>query len=120
MHLDSINNPNAPFKKYIAEVLRIIFSCVVDPFSKINPFKIKERKNLSKCNGYLRDLAKKVILEKIEQLKNHEINPKNDLFTIFLDATRDDAIDLEIMIDDFITFFIAGQETTANSLGKLT
>lgn len=28
-------------------------------------------------------------------------------------------MDLEIMIDDFITFFIAGQETTANTLGTV-
>ena len=29
---------------------------------------------------------------------------------------EDDQLDLEAMIDDFITFFIAGQETTANTL----
>ena len=29
---------------------------------------------------------------------------------------EDDGIDLDLMIDDFATFFVAGQETTANSL----
>ena len=29
---------------------------------------------------------------------------------------EDKEMDLEMMIDDFVTFFIAGQETTANTL----
>ena len=29
---------------------------------------------------------------------------------------KDDELDLEALIDDFVTFFIAGQETTANTL----
>lgn len=29
---------------------------------------------------------------------------------------EEDKIDLELMVDDFMTFFIAGQETTANTL----
>jgi len=58
-----------------------------------------------------------VILERINQLKNQEISSKNDILTAILEASKDNEMDLEIMIDDFITFFIAGQETTANTLG---
>jgi cholesterol 24(S)-hydroxylase len=34
-----------------------------------------------------------------------------------LNILEDNTLDLEMMIDDFVTFFIAGQETTANTLG---
>jgi cholesterol 24(S)-hydroxylase len=37
------------------------------------------------------------------------------VFIIFVNQ-EDEDMDLEAMIDDFITFFIAGQETTANTL----
>jgi cholesterol 24(S)-hydroxylase len=29
---------------------------------------------------------------------------------------EENKLDLEVLVDDFITFFIAGQETTANAL----
>jgi cholesterol 24(S)-hydroxylase len=32
------------------------------------------------------------------------------------DTTADEDMDMELMVDDFVTFFIAGQETTANTL----
>jgi hypothetical protein len=31
-------------------------------------------------------------------------------------SVEDDDLDLESMVDDFLTFFLAGQETTANAL----
>ena len=37
----------------------------------------------------------------------------NELFN----NTENEGLDIELMIDDFTTFFIAGQETTANTLG---
>jgi cholesterol 24(S)-hydroxylase len=30
--------------------------------------------------------------------------------------TEDDKLDIDALIDDFVTFFLAGQETTANTL----
>lgn len=90
-------------------------------------------------NNFLRETGKNLILERINQIKNNEIDSKNDILTAVLEkssnltllmfrlkndyrfyfTTEDDKIDLEIMIDDYITFFIAGQETTANTLGKI-
>ena len=37
------------------------------------------------------------------------------MLIIFNKETKSD-LDYEILIDDFVTFFIAGQETTANAL----
>ncbi len=38
--------------------------------------------------------------------------------SVFFSATVDD-FDMEAALDDFVTFFIAGQETTANTMSFL-
>lgn len=38
-------------------------------------------------NKFLRESGKKVILERINQIKNHEINPKNDILTSILETS---------------------------------
>jgi hypothetical protein len=44
------------------------------------------------------------------------LSAPSDLLSIVLKSWENEEFDLEDMIDDFITFFIAGQETTANTL----
>lgn len=34
----------------------------------------------------------------------------------FINFTEDEEFEIEAMVDDFVTFFIAGQETTATTL----
>jgi cholesterol 24(S)-hydroxylase len=43
------------------------------------------------------------------------LNQKFKSYVILINEGSDD-LDVETMIDDFMTFFLAGQETTANKL----
>lgn len=80
----------------------------------------------------LREFAKKHINERIADIANKE-NMPNDILSIILNLKGERIIkvkllpyikfyldsseyDIEELIDHFITFFIAGQETTANTL----
>lgn len=83
----------------------------------MNVFKWREVREFKKHVRFLRNTGKEKILERIEMLKNQDPNLPNDILTDILKANKDDSLDIEMMIDDFITFFIAGQETTANTLG---
>lgn len=49
--------------------------------------KYKDKKEFIKYNQFLRDTGKKVILERINQLKNQEISSKNDILTAILEAS---------------------------------
>ncbi len=80
-------------------------------------------------------MAKEQIINRIENIRNNLYTP-SDLLSITLKVYRklkwklslkikriqfninegDKILDMEDMIDDFITFFVAGQETTANAL----
>ncbi len=53
--------------------------------------------------------------ERLESIKNKDYVP-NDILSAILDNWKSDNIDIEMLIDDFVTFFIAGQETTAKAL----
>ena len=89
---------------------------------------------------YIRDLCRKKVLERLNAFKNNEhlpndiltailknySNNKNILFhklktyifiLLFLNVIKeDDDLDIELMTDDFTTLFVAGQETTSNTL----
>jgi cholesterol 24(S)-hydroxylase len=83
----------------------------------LNPFNIGKKLKLRRLNGILRNTGREKILERINNFKNEDPNLTNDILGNILKSSNDDNFDLELMIDDFVTFFIAGQETTANTLG---
>ena len=60
---------------------------------------------------YLRALGKAKILERMS-----ESGDGKDILSSIVNSSKLETVDLETMVDNFITFFIAGQETTANAL----
>lgn len=117
MNIDSVNDENTPFNRTITESLKIIEGNLRDPLGNYNPLKLPTKYRLRKMNNFLRGVGKEKILERIEMFKNQDPNLPDDILTNILKSNKDESLDLEIMIDDFVTFFIAGQETTANTLG---
>ena len=87
---------------------------------------------------YLRNVGREKIIERINAMNRGEAIEQNDILSgILMSASKTyltrslvrstcnfiwsfieeaEKIDLEMMIDNFLTFFIAGQETTANAL----
>lgn len=118
MDTDTLNNPNNKLNQYVAESLKGFFKYVSYSMTKLNYFlpnewfyKIKYKKIVAK----LRKMGKDQISNRIQVLKDGLYTP-SDLLSITLKNYQNESLDMEDMIDDFITFFIAGQETTANTL----
>jgi cholesterol 24-hydroxylase len=70
------------------------------------------RKNIK----YVRDTGRKIINERLKAMKDGDYTPNDILSSILINWKDSEEFDLEAMVDDFVTFFIAGQETTANTL----
>nr|QUF59384.1 cytochrome p450 CYP3049B2 [Brachionus angularis] len=115
MNIDSINNQEIKFNLYINNILIAVNKYFQNPLEKFKPINITEKQDIKKMIRYLRQVGKEKINQRIKAFKNGE-NLPNDILTAILNNSKEDYFDLEVMIDDFITFFIAGQETTANTL----
>ncbi|XP_074647078.1 cholesterol 24-hydroxylase-like [Tubulanus polymorphus] len=63
----------------------------------------------------LRNFGQMCFEKRMKIMENEEV--PNDILTSILKQFRnDDSLTIEDLIDDFITFFIAGQETTSNAV----
>jgi cholesterol 24(S)-hydroxylase len=135
MNLDTVNNPENEFNKNITKSLSGLIQFIFDPLIKFKPNKWSFIRESKKVFRYLRDIGRKALISRLNAMKNGEYLP-NDILQTILEANskkfkiklfkkmslnyvlnaEDDEIDIEKMVDDFVTFFIAGQETTASAL----
>uniref|UniRef100_A0A8C9WMN4 Cholesterol 24-hydroxylase n=1 Tax=Scleropages formosus TaxID=113540 RepID=A0A8C9WMN4_SCLFO len=104
------------FPKAIETVLKGMVYCLRDPMMLFKPWKWKFIKEVKDAIKYLRKTGEKCITERKRAMRNGESVPKDILTQILKSAEQDQHDDLEQMLDNFLTFFIAGQETTANQL----
>uniref|UniRef100_A0A8C9WPH1 Cholesterol 24-hydroxylase n=1 Tax=Scleropages formosus TaxID=113540 RepID=A0A8C9WPH1_SCLFO len=106
----------SPFPKAIEKVLNGIVYYIRDPM--MLPWKWKFIKEVKDAIKLLRKTGEKCITERKRAMRNGESVPKDILTQILKSAGKFEYQhdDLEQMLDNFLTFFIAGQETTANQL----
>ncbi|XP_033626983.1 cholesterol 24-hydroxylase-like [Asterias rubens] len=89
-----------------------------NPLLWLSPFKdhIKLRREVRAASKRMREIGRQCIMGQMEALKQGEKLDNNILSHILQSAAPagdSNVIDLELMIDHFVTFFLAGQETTA-------
>ncbi|PIK56140.1 putative cholesterol 24-hydroxylase [Apostichopus japonicus] len=88
------------------------------PFDWMNPSRWKFRKQVKKSLLFLRDFGKDIITKSQKEQLEGQHQTNNIVHSILqcfhLDFYK---FDMETMVDDFVTFFVAGQETTSNLLG---
>nr|QEV83813.1 cytochrome P450 [Brachionus rotundiformis] len=116
LELDSIGNQESELNSFITYGLHGLTLKMTDPLSEIRPSNKKLIKEIKQSIRNLRKFSAEQLRNIIEKFE--EDSPiSNTIFSnILRHAKSTDDMDFEIMIDDFITFFIAGQETTANAL----
>ncbi|KAJ1105398.1 hypothetical protein NDU88_002804 [Pleurodeles waltl] len=73
-------------------------------------------RKVKEAAGFLRQTGKECIQKRKWAVQNGEEVPQDILTRILKSAEEQGNYDDELMLDNFITFFIAGQETTANQL----
>ena len=111
-------DPNSPFPKAISNAFRGMAANGDPPVNAtvLSLFKYwpwptqKEQIDAAK---FLRQFARECVIKRIKDIEADRDTP-NDLLGILV---SDKLLSMEDIIDEFVTIFMAGQETTANSLG---
>nr|UOU03257.1 cytochrome P450 3049B1-1 [Brachionus rubens] len=115
MQIDSIQKDN-DLKKYVFESFRGFARSLIDPSIWFTldgrKYIIQYRKILKE----LRSLGRNQVLTRIKTFQDGGYSI-DDLLSIMLKNNQGEKFELEDLVDDFTTFFVAGQETTANLLG---
>ncbi|XP_039874188.1 cholesterol 24-hydroxylase-like isoform X2 [Simochromis diagramma] len=116
--LDLLKN-SSPFPKAIETCLKGMVTYVRDTFFQFNPKNRGYINEVREACRLLRTTGAKWISERKTAMQNGDEVPKDILTQIIKAASQEDSMteeDEEFMLDNFVTFFIAGQETTANQL----
>ncbi|KAM9703853.1 cholesterol 24-hydroxylase-like isoform 1-T1 [Menidia menidia] len=118
MDLDLLTN-SSPFPKAIETVLIGMMYYLRDFLFELKPKNWTFVNEVKEACRLLRATGAKWINKRKTAMRNGEDVPKDILTQIIKTAAEEENItqeDEELMLDNFITFFIAGQETTANQL----
>lgn len=119
MELDLLNESDSPFPKAIEMCLKGMVHYLRDSTFQLYPKNKKFINEVKKSCRLLRSTGRQWINERKMAVQNGEDVPKDILTQILKTAGKEENIandDEELMLDNFVTFFIAGQETTANQL----
>ncbi|XP_076874259.1 cholesterol 24-hydroxylase-like [Brachyhypopomus gauderio] len=117
--LDLLKHPDSPFPNAIELCLQGMLHYLSDPFFRFLPWNKKKVQEIQDAVKLLRTTGAKWINQRRKAVENGEDVPKDILTKILKTAEElevDGEEDHELMLDNFVTFFIAGQETTANQL----
>ncbi|XP_028418459.1 cholesterol 24-hydroxylase-like [Dendronephthya gigantea] len=115
----AIEDPESPFAEAIRHYLRGVQANAEIPLNptmlaifQFKPFQNATKRMQIKVAQFLRRFALDCVTTRMRDIANNSIVP-NDLLSILI---KDGSLSLDEVIDEFLTVFIAGQETTANSL----
>uniref|UniRef100_A0A3P9MKA4 Cholesterol 24-hydroxylase n=1 Tax=Oryzias latipes TaxID=8090 RepID=A0A3P9MKA4_ORYLA len=112
-------NTKSPFPKAIETCLKGMTYYVRDSFFEFKPKNRPFVKEVREACRLLRSTGAKWVNERKTAMQNGEEVPKDILTQIIKTSAAEEKMteeDEEFMLDNFVTFFIAGQETTANQL----
>ncbi|KAG8561507.1 hypothetical protein GDO81_015372 [Engystomops pustulosus] len=115
MELFAVRDDQTLFPRTISKVMKGMVQAR-DPLSDFDPFKQSFIKDVKNNIELLRKTGKECVERRIEAIKDGEETPKDILTQILKGGESEDGCTMEDLIDNFVTFFIAGQETTANQL----
>ncbi|XP_041474087.1 cholesterol 24-hydroxylase-like isoform X1 [Lytechinus variegatus] len=118
---DIIGNPDSPLCQLFPKILHGMQSVYNAPLLKysILPKDIKYRREVREAMKDLREMARRCIQARMDALNQGDEVPQNILTYILQESNNLKGIenfDIEDMIDQFLTFFAAGEDTTSNLL----
>uniref|UniRef100_A0A6I8SZA3 Cholesterol 24-hydroxylase n=1 Tax=Xenopus tropicalis TaxID=8364 RepID=A0A6I8SZA3_XENTR len=116
MDLGLVEGNKTDFPNAISKVLTGMMRYMQNPYMQYFPKHWAFVREVQESADLLRKTGKECISQRKKAMQNGEELPKDILTKILQCAELENALDDEIMLDNFITFFIAGQETTANQL----
>ncbi|KAG8449139.1 hypothetical protein GDO86_015987 [Hymenochirus boettgeri] len=114
MEINSLHDDQTPFPRAISLVMSGTVASR-DPFLKYSLGKRAWIRDVQASAKLLRQTGKECIERRKKQVQNGEEIPMDILTQILKGAALEDC-DPELLVDNFVTFFIAGHETTANQM----
>ena len=118
-----ILSKNAPFKKAVETALQSAQDTfVASPLEMIRRLfsASTQQKDAVEAIKFLRETGKELIQKRQDEIKNGGDDLPLDLLTCILKTCESDneTITMENLIDEFVTFFFAGHDTTASLLSS--
>ncbi|XP_015206104.2 cholesterol 24-hydroxylase [Lepisosteus oculatus] len=116
MELNLLDDDTTPFPRAISLCLKGMVRYVRNPFMKFFPWNWKFIKEVEDSAVLLRRTGRECIEKRKQAVRAGEDVPRDILTRILESAEEHGDYDDEQMLDNFVTFFVAGQETTANQI----
>ncbi|CAJ0940772.1 unnamed protein product [Ranitomeya imitator] len=115
MELNSLDDDQTPFPRAISTVMKGMVE-TRNPLTMYTPGKQAFIRDVKENIKLLRKTGQECIKRRMKAIQDGEDIPVDILTQILKGAELEDGCSQEDLIDNFVTFFIAGQETTANQL----
>lgn len=118
--MNAVETSSNVYLDHILNVLKGTANSVRDPMDQWYPSQRQFRKSVAESVVFLRTLGAKLLQQRRAQMASGEKVPEDVLtYIIRVKGEVGDALTDDDILDDFMTFFVAGQETTANALSFL-
>ena len=114
--LDVINDPNGPFLEAYNLILKGVEEAFVNPLHKWDFTSYARQRKVIAALQFLRRTGQETIEKRREAIRRGEVTPTDLLAHILKSADGESEITEEDLIDDFVTFFSSGHETTSSTL----
>ncbi|XP_076097841.1 cholesterol 24-hydroxylase-like [Mytilus galloprovincialis] len=113
--VNSLENDDSQFPTAIRSIMDGMSIKKLSPYVQNSPTYWFYRRNVRKNVELIRETGKQWITERIQAINNDETVP-NDILTHTVKMMGENTdLDFEEIIDDFCTFFIAGQDTISTA-----
>ena len=106
--VDAIRNANSIFPSAISKVFKGIQESIQSPFWRVDFTQFPFQRSVIQAAKYLRNYATEVIKERQKAVLNGDDVPRDILSHILNVAEAEPTLTMEHLVDEFITFFIAG------------
>ncbi|KAJ7388425.1 hypothetical protein OS493_037705 [Desmophyllum pertusum] len=114
--LNAIHEPDSLFPSAIRESLAAPIWCLTHPLHAIDFASYGYQNTVVSAVHFVRDTGKKIIDERRKAIRKGDDVPSDILTYILKSANEDTDLEYEELLDHFVTFFIAGQETVSGTL----
>ena len=105
---DTIRDAHSPFPSSVSKCLKGIRQSLRSPFWRVQISTFPFQRGVNEARQFLRNFGRKVILERQEAVLQGEDTPPDILAHILSVAEKEPSFSVEDMVDDFVTFFVAG------------
>ena len=107
--VDVIRDADSPFPSAVSKGLKGVQESMLTPFSQLLGLVLPSQSGLAEAIKFIREFAGKVLKERQEAVLREDETPNDILAHILKVAESESSLSFEDLIDQFLTFFVAGK-----------